>query len=83
VLASKPFRTAESLSRILRFVVENTIEGRDDRCKEYTIGSELLERGGSFDPQTDPIVRVRAKLLQYYEAEGEHDRVRIATSRPD
>ena len=86
VLASKAFRTAESLSRILRFVVENTLEGRADRVKEYTIGAEVLERGGSFDPQTDPIVRVqagrlRSKLLQYYEAEGGHDCVRFALPR--
>jgi Tol biopolymer transport system component len=86
VLASKVFRTAESLSRILRFVVECAIEGKSDRVKEYTIGAEVLERGGAFDPQTDPIVRVqagrlRSKLLQYYETEGDHDPVRIELPR--
>src|SRR5215203_3245511 len=86
VLASKVFRTADSLSRILRFVVECTIEGKADRLKEYTIGAEVLERGVSFDPQTDPIVRVqagrlRSKLLQYYDTEGEHDPIRIQLPR--
>jgi len=86
VLASKGFRGAEALGRFLRFVVEQAIEGKADRLKEFTLGAEVLERGSAFDPQTDPIVRVqagrlRAKLSEYYEKDGKDDRVRIALPR--
>ncbi|HLI84241.1 MAG TPA: hypothetical protein VKV17_10010 [Bryobacteraceae bacterium] len=50
--------------------------------KEYEIGREVFEKPASWDPQTDSAVRVefsrvRAKLREYYEAEGAHDAVRI------
>ena len=42
------------------------------------IGVEVFDRGPSYDPRLDPIVRVearrlRAKLLLYYEGEGKDD----------
>jgi Tol biopolymer transport system component len=83
VLQSKAFRNAEALSRLLRFVVNRSLDGDAESLKEYTLGSQVLERGGNFDPQTDPIVRVqagrlRSKLQEYYGAEGKDDPVRIA-----
>ncbi|MCC7410132.1 MAG: hypothetical protein IT495_00650 [Gammaproteobacteria bacterium] len=82
VLASSVFAHASRQSRFLRFVVEETLAGRDDRLKGYTIGVEVFDRDAGFDPSTDSIVRVeagrlRAKLREYYETEGRGDSIRI------
>ena len=78
ILGSEIFASAESLRRLLRFVVEQTIAGRGDDVKEYSLGVSVLDRGDSFDPKADPIVRVqmrrlREHLARYYEAEGRND----------
>jgi TolB-like protein/Tfp pilus assembly protein PilF len=82
VLACTPLKGSERLRRFLQLVVEETLSGRGDRLKEYVIGVEALERPASFDPRTDPVVRVeamrlRAKLADYYRAEGANDPVII------
>jgi hypothetical protein len=64
----------------LRFVVERALEGRNGEIKEFVIGVEALGRNTSFDPKSDPIVRVEAgrlreRLRSYYEGEGEADSV--------
>src|SRR5579863_6226022 len=78
LLSSPSFQRAERSSSFLRYLVETTLEGRSERLKEYTIGAEALDRGDSFDPRTDPIVRaeasrLRARLERYYETEGRGD----------
>lgn len=80
---SVALRNAPALTRLLDHLVECTLRGEVSRLKEYTIGVEVFDRGESFDPRTDTIVRVqarrlRSKLKQYYLAEGEFDSVRIA-----
>jgi len=83
ILASAPFAGAERARRFLRFVVEGALEGRDGEIKEFVIGVEALGRNTSFDPKSDPIVRVEAgrlreRLRSYYEGEGEADSVSIS-----
>ena len=63
-------------------MVEETLAGRGDRIKAYTIATAALGRDDNFDPQIDPIVRVEAgrlrqALRQYYAAEGRHDPIVI------
>src|SRR3954466_9146218 len=58
VLGSATFRGAERSRSLLRFIVQEGLQGRADRLKEYTLGSEALGRGEHFDPRTDPIARV-------------------------
>jgi TolB-like protein/tetratricopeptide (TPR) repeat protein len=75
ILSSRTFAQSESLKRFLRHVVERTLEGREHELKELSIGSDVFERGGDFDPRIDPIVRVQAtrlrtKLRDYYHEEG-------------
>jgi eukaryotic-like serine/threonine-protein kinase len=82
VLSSKAFADSERHRRFLRFVVDQTLDGRASEIKESVIGVEALGRNGSFDPKADPIVRVeagrlRARLSSYYETEGKGDLVRI------
>ncbi len=82
VLESATFRTAERSRRLLRFIVDETLQGRADRLKDYTLGAEALGRGDDFDPRVDPVARVEASRLRsrldvYYATEGADDEVRI------
>src|SRR5579872_3459656 len=82
LLESRTFANAERLRGFLRFVVQETLAGRREAIKEYSIGREVCGRPASFDPKADPIVRVdasrlRSRLDAYYETEGVHDAVRI------
>lgn len=50
--------------------------------KEYVLGVEVFDKDVSFDPRTDPIVRVQARrlrtrLARYYETEGRADPILI------
>jgi TolB-like protein/Flp pilus assembly protein TadD len=82
ILSSEPFAQAEGLKRFLRYAVEHTLSGEGDLLKEYRLGLEVFDRDSSFDPRTDPVVRMaarrlRSKLQDYYEREGREDAVRI------
>jgi hypothetical protein len=86
VLASEMFRGSAKLGAFLRYVVEATLRGEQDRIKGYTIGVEALGREESFDPQIDPIVRVEATRLRrtlerYYAGPGAGDRIVFELSR--
>jgi serine/threonine-protein kinase len=77
VLSSDTFAQSESLKRFLRHIVEAKLSGKADELKELSLGAEVFERGDSYDPRLDPIVRVQAtrlrgKLRDYYAAEGAH-----------
>ena len=81
-LQSRTFSQAPILSRLLRYLVEQAIQGNADQLKEYSLGVEVFDRAESFDPRTDTIVRVharrlRSKLEEYYEAEGRVDPIVI------
>ncbi len=83
ILMSPVFSTAARPSRLLRFLVQETVDGRGDGLKEYTLGTSVLGRTPSFDPRTDPIARVEASRLRdrldlYYATEGRTDPVMIS-----
>jgi serine/threonine-protein kinase len=78
VLASATFLQAERLKRFLRFIVEETLVSRGGELKEYVVAVQVFGKEDSFDPRTDPLVRVqarrlRARLAQYYRDDGQHD----------
>ena len=82
VLESKLFARSEQLSRLLRFLVERHVEGRDGEIKESVIGVEVFGRKPDYNPKFDPIVRtearrLRARLCEYYQDGGSRDSVRI------
>ncbi len=86
ILSSELFARSSRHSRFLRFTVEETLAGRGCDLKQYVLGLEVFGRKDSFDPQSDPIVRVgamrvRAKLKDYYETEGQEDSVLIEFPR--
>ncbi len=86
ILRSPHFAKALRLSRFLRFIVEQTTTGKADQLKEYLVGVEAFDRGPSFEPRQDSIVRVEAgrlrlKLKEYYETDGCADTLLIDIPR--
>jgi TolB-like protein len=82
MLQSKIFAQSGKLSRFLTFIVEHTASGNPGCLKEYVIGSEVYERKPPYHPSQDSIVRTEArrlrnKLREYYESEGNGDPVYI------
>jgi eukaryotic-like serine/threonine-protein kinase len=82
MLSSATFQGASRSRALLRFLVEETLSGRSERLKEYTLGAEVLGKGDAFDPRTDPIVRAEASRLRnrldrYYASEGRSDALLI------
>jgi len=83
ILASGKFRASERNRRFLRYIVDETLSGRADRIKGYSIGVAVFGRDTSFDPQLDPIVRIEAIRLRqaldhYYLTDGRKDEICIA-----
>ena len=86
VVTSAALSNSPQLVSFLRFVVEETLAGRGERLKAYTIATDALGRDADFDPQNDPIVRVeaarlRAMLARYYDGPGRDDPVIIEIPR--
>jgi adenylate cyclase len=83
ILDSKEFDASDRNRRFLRYVVEEMLAGRGERIKAYSIATSVLDRDDSFDPQSDPIVRIEASRLRrsldrYYLTAGRADSIRIS-----
>ena len=86
ILSSRGFVHAERIGLFLRYVVDETLAGRGDRLKEYSVAIEVFGRDVNFDPQTSSVVRVeasrlRTKLDEYYREAGAEDAVVIELPR--
>lgn len=82
ILRSALFTRSDRLTRFLQLSVHAALSGETDRLKEYVIGVEVFDRGESFDPRIDPVVRVEARLLRerlkrWHETEGRHSAIVI------
>ena len=82
ILKSSDFDATARERRFLGYVVEETLSGRASRIKAYSIAVEVFGRDASFDPQTDPIVRIEAghlrrSLERYYLTAGQSDPILI------
>lgn len=82
ILKSSDFDATARERRFLGYVVEETLSGRASRIKAYSIAVEVFGRDASFDPQTDPIVRIEAghlrrSLERYYLTAGQADPILI------
>jgi len=82
MLASDAFDASARNRAFLRYVVNETLAGRADHIKGYTVAQEVFQRDADFDPQLDPVVRieasrVRRSLERYYLTAGKWDRVLI------
>ena len=86
VLASPNFDASERNRNFLTYVVEQTLAGRAERIKAYSIATAVFGRDERFDPQLDSIVRIEAgrlrrSLERYYLTDGRDDRLRIEIPR--
>jgi hypothetical protein len=82
IVNSPAFAQSQRLIRFLRFIIEHYLRHEADQLKEYKLGLCVFDRDESYDPRTDPIVRVeasrlRTKLREYYDTEGKDDLVYI------
>ena len=82
ILQCTEFRGSEKQRNFLRFIVDETLEGREAEIKGYTVAVSVYGRPENFDPQVDPIVRVEAGRLRralehYYLTTGKNDPVGI------
>ena len=82
ILATRPFLDSVVLTRFLKFIVNETLEGRSHELKEYTIAVDALKKDPDFNPQIDSIVRIHAgrlrrALKEYYYEEGSQEELQI------
>jgi adenylate cyclase len=82
ILESPEFSAPERARSFLRYIVEETIAGRSERIKAFSIALEVFGRDKKFDAQNDPIVRIEAGRLRralerYYLVAGQADPVLI------
>jgi TolB-like protein/tetratricopeptide (TPR) repeat protein len=82
ILDSAPFQQSRRRQRFLEYIVNETLAGRGERLKGYSVALAVFDRPNTFDSALDPIVRIEAarlreKLREYYEADGRSDPIRI------
>ncbi len=82
ILSDPIFSGANRRSRLLRYLVEETLADRGSELKESVIAAEVFDRSPDYDPQIDSVVRVevarlRARLAEYYEKAGAGEVIRI------
>jgi TolB-like protein len=83
ILADPTLQASPRRRALLRFLVEESLAGRADRLKGFTVALAVFGRDETFDQQADPVVRLEARRLRrdldsYYVAAGSHDPVRIS-----
>jgi len=86
ILSSKVFTKSSVLSGFLRYVVIETMDGKRDEIKEYTIAIKAFGKPADFNPQIDAMIRIHAgrlrrSLLEYYTQEGNNDPVQISLNK--
>jgi len=82
ILDSPDFQATERQREFLRFVVTETLGGRHEEIKGYTVATLVFGRNEDFDQATDPIVSIQANQLRralerYYLIAGSQDPIRI------
>ncbi|MCT8974686.1 tetratricopeptide repeat protein [Microbaculum marinisediminis] len=83
ILTNPDLQASERRRAFLRYIVEETLSGRADRLKGFSVAIAVFGRDETFDSQTDPVVRLEARRLRrdldsYYVDAGSHDPVRIS-----
>jgi TolB-like protein len=78
VLSSVHFARSERVSRLLRYLVEHQLKGKDEELKESVLGVEVFGRRPDYDTKLDSTVRteavrIRTRLTRYYANEGSGD----------
>jgi hypothetical protein len=82
VLASRVFRHAEQLSKLLEYICDNALLGQAENLTEYTIAMDVFGKPEGFRENRDSSVRVdvhrlRKRLGAFYAQEGTGHKLRI------
>ena len=82
ILASPLFRNSKRYPSLLRYVVEQALDGHASDIKERTLGIEVFGRPPDYDTNVDPVVRIsaaeiRKRIAQYYHDGGHENEIRI------
>lgn len=64
VLRDRSFVKSPTLSKLLAFLVFETLNGNGDKLKSYTVAVDCLGKDANFDPQTDSYPRVQTMRLR-------------------
>jgi len=80
------FSVSDILRRFLTYIIDETLSGRSNTIKEYTIAVNVLNKPISFKPQHDAIVRIHAGRLRralnyYYKEAGLSDELEISVPK--
>jgi TolB-like protein len=79
---SSEFRTKALMQKFLTYLVDESLEGRSDQIKGYSIAIDVFNQGEKFDPDQNALVRINAGRLRrllkvYYLEEGVNDPIYI------
>jgi hypothetical protein len=82
ILASHHFCNSKRYPAMLKYIVENTLAGKQEHLKERTIGVEVFDRPPTYDSNNDTVVRytageVRKRLQLYYSESGHSSAIKI------
>src|SRR5580658_6785672 len=82
IVSDGRFAASKRYPQLLRYIVEQTLEGNEDDLKERTLGVEVFHRPPDYDTNLDPVVRlcaaeVRKRLAQYYHSPAHVGELRI------
>ena len=82
ILTSASFRNSKRHSALLKYLIDQTLDGNSNHLKERTIGVEVFDRPPDYDSNTDHVVRssaseIRKRLAQYYQEPGSDSGIRI------
>jgi hypothetical protein len=82
LLTSPLFSQSKHYPSFLRYVVNETLEGRVAQLKERPLGVSVFGRDPDYDTTADPVVRtsaceVRKRIARYYQDPGHENEIRI------
>lgn len=86
LLADARFSATSRRKAMLKFIVDETLAGREDSIKGVSIAQAVFGRGVDFDQQSDSIVRIEARRLRhdldlYYLGPGSDNPLRISVPK--
>ncbi len=86
LLSDPRFHVSDRHRAFLRYIVDALFEGRGNAVKAYSIAIDVFNRPSTFDPSSDPIVRIEATrlreaLAKYYDLIGDEHGTRLDIAR--
>ena len=83
IVKTPEFKKSKVLSNFLKYIVKETLDGKEQTLKEYVIATEVLKKSSDFNPQLDAVVRIHARRLRkfledYYSGDGAADTLKIS-----